>query len=206
MAPATGSNAGWTLLEFMAVVAVVGVLAAIAFGAVSGMADRARTATCASNLRQISTATNLHAAETEGRLPITGSPPFASPPWYNPLTIYLDTRMSPGSVIGLDPARAHVNRIFQCPAYKGPPARDVSYAPSVTWANLRLSQVPVPSRKIWIVTSTDSYSVNPSGLQRFNFPHPNDNAHALYFDGRVEPLSREELQALGPFPFNLSTQ
>ncbi len=196
---------GITLVEVLSAIAIVAILAALAAGPMGRFIERSQAAKCAANLRQIAVATSLYAGEHNGALPITGGPPFASPPWYNPLAPYLGLKMKAGSIIALDPANGHANRVLQSPSYSGPP-REVTYAPSVTWANQRTINIPVSSKKIWLVTSTDSYSVNPSGLQRFGFGFPGGRAQVVFFDGRVEMLERAQLQALGPFPFNLSPQ
>jgi len=193
---------GVTLIELLAVLAIVAVLAVLAAVSLRGILERSKAAKCTSNLRQIAVATSLYTGENNGALPITGTPPFASPPWYNPLAPYLGLKMRAGSIIALDPQNAVANRVLQSPSYSGPP-REVSYAPSVTWANQRTVNIPVLSKKIWVVTSTDSYSVNPSGLQRFGFGFPGGRAQVVYFDGRAEMLERSQLQALGSFPFNL---
>jgi len=196
---------GVSLVEVLSAIAIIAILAALAAGPMGRFIERSQAAKCAANLRQIAVATSLYAGEHNGALPITGAPPFASPPWYNPLAPYLGLLMKAGSIIALDPANSHANKVLQSPSYSGP-LREVTYAPSVTWANQRTVNIPVSAKKIWVVTSTDSYSVNPSGLQRFGFGFPGGRAQVVFFDGRVEMLDRAQLLALGSFPFNLSPQ
>ena len=196
---------GLTLIELLAGIATVLILVALSAAPLGGFFERSNISKCAANLRQIAMATTLYAGENNGALPLTGSAPFSTPPWYNPLAPYISLKMKDASVIALDPALARSNKLLQSPSYKGAP-REVSYAPSVTWANQRITGIPASAQKIWVVTSTDSYSVNPSGLQRFNFGFSNQRAQVVFFDGRVELLKREQLQAMGPFPFNLAAQ
>ncbi|MFA6286503.1 MAG: DUF1559 domain-containing protein [Opitutaceae bacterium] len=59
----------FTLIELLAVVAIVGVLAALVVGSVSKIRDAARRSTCASNLRQIGAAFQLYAADNKGLYP-----------------------------------------------------------------------------------------------------------------------------------------
>lgn len=180
------------------VIAILGVLAVIAMGGISMATATSHRAECSSNLRNLSVATQSYAADNDGRLPMTGSAPFDSPPWYQPLVSYVNTQMVRGSVMAVEEAG---RRVFQCPAYKPPPARDITYAPNVMSANQRMSAIMLPASKIWLITSTDSFSVNSSGLQRINFPH-RDQANVLYFDGHSAFLTREELQAVASSAFN----
>ena len=62
----------FTLIELLTVIAVIGVLAAILIPVVGSVRESARAAQCASNLRQITTATLLLAYEDKGRFPGVG--------------------------------------------------------------------------------------------------------------------------------------
>lgn len=53
----------FTLIELLAVIAIIGVLAAIVIGSISKIRDAARRSTCTSNLRQIGAAFPLYAAD-----------------------------------------------------------------------------------------------------------------------------------------------
>ncbi|MFA6286504.1 MAG: prepilin-type N-terminal cleavage/methylation domain-containing protein [Opitutaceae bacterium] len=64
----------FTLVELLAVVAIIGVLAALVIGSVSKIRDAARRSTCASNLRQIYAAFQLHAADNRGLFPAERQP------------------------------------------------------------------------------------------------------------------------------------
>lgn len=59
----------FTLIELLAVVAIIGILAAIVIGSVSKIRDAARRSTCVSNLRQIGAAFPLYAADNKGLYP-----------------------------------------------------------------------------------------------------------------------------------------
>lgn len=200
------TNAGtraFTLVEILAVVVIVAVLAAVTAAGVSQLKKNAQGAKCTSNLRQLGLATQVYCNDNAGALPMAGNAPFNTPPWYQPLVPYADMQMKAGSQLAI--AGPGI-QLFQCPAYKAPPARDITYAPNVLSANIRVNQIIKPSAKIWLITSTDSYSVNTSGLQRMNFPH-NGRANCLYFDGHTEFMTRVELQKIASFAFNpLSSQ
>lgn len=192
---------GWrafTLVELLAVIAIVAMLAAVALGGISKLLANGKTAKCTNNLRQLGIATQVYCADNAGLFPMTGTAPFNNPPWYQPLVPYADAQMKTGSQLAIEGSGI---RLFQCPAYRPPPARDVTYAPNVLSANIRLTQILKPAAKIWLVTSTDSYSVNSSGMQRINFPH-NSRANVLYFDGHTELIKRDALQTTASFAFN----
>ncbi len=60
---------GFTLVEVLVTVAIIGVLAALIFPALSKSKDRANAAACASNLRQIGLAFQGYANDHDGELP-----------------------------------------------------------------------------------------------------------------------------------------
>lgn len=64
-------RSAFTLLELLAVVAVIGVLVAILIPVVGAVRASARKAECVSNQRQVVTALRLHAAEHRDLLPVT---------------------------------------------------------------------------------------------------------------------------------------
>jgi prepilin-type N-terminal cleavage/methylation domain-containing protein len=193
----------FTLVELLVVIAIVGILATIALGWMGGASAKAKEAKCLNNLKQLGEATQLYCSDNSGELPMKGSTPFSSPPWYQPLVSYVSANMKNGSQIAIETAGL---KTFQCPAYqtnKTTPARDVTYAPNVASANLNTLAIVNPSKKIWLVTSTDSYSVNSSGLQRIHFPHRQLQwASILYFDGHTELLKRTDLSAIASSAFN----
>jgi prepilin-type N-terminal cleavage/methylation domain-containing protein len=59
----------FTLIEILVVVAIIAILAAIAFPVAGGMLDRGADASDLNNLRQIGTAISQFAAENSGRIP-----------------------------------------------------------------------------------------------------------------------------------------
>ena len=195
------SAVAFSLIEILAAIAIIGVLATLAVNWLGASSAKSKEVKCLNNLKQLSAATQLYCAENMGALPLRGSTPYNSPPWYQPLVSYVSANMKNGSQIAIENAGI---KTFQCPAYKPPPARDVTYAPDVKCANLSMVSITQPSKKIWLVTSTDSYSVNSSGLQRINFPHK-QRAGVLFFDGHTELLTQAELSTIASFAFNPTT-
>lgn len=60
---------GFTLIELLVVIAIIAVVAAILFPVFSQAREKARTATCASNLRQLTTAAMTYAQDADECLP-----------------------------------------------------------------------------------------------------------------------------------------
>lgn len=60
---------GFTLIELLTVVAIIAVLVGMLFPALGSMRERARTSTCASQLKQIGTGFLLYAGDYDGRPP-----------------------------------------------------------------------------------------------------------------------------------------
>jgi prepilin-type N-terminal cleavage/methylation domain-containing protein/prepilin-type processing-associated H-X9-DG protein len=64
----------FTLIELLAVVAIIALLAAILFPVFSKARDQARKATCLSNLRQIGVAVSLYSSDCDGGYPNNDDP------------------------------------------------------------------------------------------------------------------------------------
>ncbi len=62
-------NQGFTLIELLTVIAIIGILSAILIPVLGSVREKARRASCSSNLRQIGLAAFLYADEHGGRLP-----------------------------------------------------------------------------------------------------------------------------------------
>ncbi len=67
-----GRRGGFTLIELLAVIAIIAILAALLFPALGRVTTKVRIAACLQNLRSMSSAFTLYAADYEGRIPTYG--------------------------------------------------------------------------------------------------------------------------------------
>ncbi|WP_309398675.1 type II secretion system protein [Cerasicoccus maritimus] len=97
------SHSGFTLVELLAVMAIVGVLASILIPVVGTVRQSAKRSVCASNLRQLSSASLLYSNDHNGDLIAT---PFqeAGKYWFRQVYPYLDN----------DEYKV-TSSVFQCP-------------------------------------------------------------------------------------------
>ncbi|MDD2486727.1 MAG: DUF1559 domain-containing protein [bacterium] len=65
----SGNNAGFTLIELLVVIAIIAILASILFPVFGKAREKARQATCQSNLKQIGMALHMYADDYDGYLP-----------------------------------------------------------------------------------------------------------------------------------------
>ncbi len=73
------SKKGFTLIELLVVIAIIAILAAILFPVFAKAREKARQATCLSNLKQIGLALNMYMSDYDQTCPYQGSPDVG--PW-----------------------------------------------------------------------------------------------------------------------------
>jgi prepilin-type N-terminal cleavage/methylation domain-containing protein len=82
-----GGARGFTLLELLVVIAVIGILASLLFPALAAARQAGRKVACLSNLRQIGLAIYTYADDSNGSIPYgPKAPPFTSPASFYPST------------------------------------------------------------------------------------------------------------------------
>ncbi len=104
----------FTLIELLAVVAIISVLAALAFTGVRAAMDRSHQATCLSNQRQIFSAILLYAADNQNHLPWAVSQDADKVYLWKEPKPWLQDVLVPyaGGAVG------NLSRAFRCPGVK----------------------------------------------------------------------------------------
>ena len=101
------NDTGFTLVEMLVVIAIIGILASLLLAAVSSAKDKARRITCTNNLRQINLGVRMYSDDSNDKAPkpanYTGHPYDA----YKALM---------KSYVGLNGASSVRDKLFACPA------------------------------------------------------------------------------------------
>jgi prepilin-type N-terminal cleavage/methylation domain-containing protein/prepilin-type processing-associated H-X9-DG protein len=115
------SSAAFTLVELLAVIAIIGILSAITIPLVGKIRSVAHRSVCQSGLRQIGAAVLLYAQENRGVLPGQKSPHgaglAASQTCYARADNQLATCISPYLNIPVDPGANTLVPLFLCPTF-----------------------------------------------------------------------------------------
>ena len=186
---------GFTLLELLVVVAILGVLAALLFPLVTKSINNAQNVGCVSNLRQISGGLMAYAADHDGQLPPGASisdPAMGSGSWANVLEPYMGVSDLPWTSVNRPawqrcPAQTfptmtawtigygwnYASWIIGSKTYGGfgySNFDDPYYARENMHAFSRMVQVTAPAQTIIIGDSTDSMDPTNDYQHRYLYP------------------------------------
>lgn len=214
--PRPGTLTAFTLVELLAVIAIIGVLVAILIPVVGSVRKSAQTANCANNLRQIGVAFHLYAQNNRGLLPMPLEQGKTWPEnrWMYKINPYLEAKRSQTAQ---DDNEVYFGGIFRCPGkpdwrLAGGDAYKISYGMSAFDANNQGESSKYLARQVNTLThpaitmlvmdrATFSPAGNPTsvGTEIINsmsiyqtavglWHKGNDNV--LFVDGHVEPVPR----------------
>lgn len=114
---------GFTLIELLVVIAIIAILAAILFPVFAQAREKARQASCQSNLKQIGTATLMYAQDYDETYPCGWGAPNGTMVWRVVLQPYIQKYGNQGNIYD---ARGNFG-VFQCPST---PGSSPSYGPT----------------------------------------------------------------------------
>ena len=201
---------GFTLIELLVVIAIIAILAAILFPVFARAREKARQASCQSNMKQIGIAFQMYALDYDGKMVAYDNPsatplPDARKPstyflnaWYDQLMPYMRN-----------------NEILICPTLKAEPvneAYDYSYWSSyaMNWRSSGwnggvpkpLDEYSRPAETIYIADGTWSwfYWYNYGTLSSTRH---NDGMNCLCIDGHVKHTGKMDPNEFRPYPTDL---
>ncbi|MFA6962753.1 MAG: DUF1559 domain-containing protein [Opitutaceae bacterium] len=211
---AGGRHRGFTLVELLTVIAIIGILAAIIITSISHIRESARNASCRSNLRQLALATIAHAADKKGMLPLILDEQEQR--WSIQLKPYLGETSSSTPVTGTSAGSGHVficesDAVLRTGVYAAQDIcsygmnRDVQNINTSVKTRKRLNSLTNPTRTIlygdtWDAVNTTAHALSlgvvnvdsgTGGAYIQNY-HNDKGAFFAFADAHVEFLSRAE--------------
>jgi prepilin-type N-terminal cleavage/methylation domain-containing protein/prepilin-type processing-associated H-X9-DG protein len=104
----TNGRRGFTLVELLVVIAVIGVLAALLFPALSAAKAKARRTACLNNLQQINFGLRMYCDDSSDASPATGHARFGTQAWSG-------YRKLMSSYVGVNGEPSAQDKLFACP-------------------------------------------------------------------------------------------
>ncbi|MDR1282437.1 MAG: prepilin-type N-terminal cleavage/methylation domain-containing protein [Opitutaceae bacterium] len=203
---------GFTLVELLAVITIIGILAAIIVPVVSRVRESARAAQCASNLRQTGSALYLFINDNRGAMPFSNGKKNendnGNTSWMHELRPYVGLTSDKSRVPSM--TRAEGRFFLYCPTYEYEPHDKVpgqNYTGykwnahvSPDW-NTKLKSIDQLEQPSTTVVCWDSLCIqgwdrafpsgtgNGGGYYEFAWRHGN-RSHFLFLDGHVKGHAR----------------
>ncbi|MBU0478636.1 type II secretion system GspH family protein [bacterium] len=183
-----GTRAGFTLLELLVVIAVIGLLASMLLPALSKAREMGRRAKCMSNLRQLGLAFQMYTSDYDGFLPNYRD---GSTIWFNMLANdgYIEyTASKDNSLLWCPSAKSDEKAYFETTAH-------TVYAYNRGLSGKKESQIKYSSKAALLVDGgLDLYYVTyyTAGWFSNSYRH-NEKCNHVFLDGHIESLSAEDV-------------
>ena len=170
--PVRRSRAGFTLIEMLVVIAIIGILASLLLPAFAQAKERARVAKCLSNLKQIGFAIQTYVLDNDNRMPVLFDRPVGMPPVGNSMDVVL-----------LKHAGNNV-QVFKCPS-----DRERTFeltGSSYSW-NVFINGQPADALKVLNLSLSDTEIPIFFDKDKFHTPLGDDkDVNYLYADGNIK--------------------
>jgi prepilin-type N-terminal cleavage/methylation domain-containing protein/prepilin-type processing-associated H-X9-DG protein len=209
------NRTNFTLIELLVVIAIIAILAAMLLPALSAARERARSASCMSNLKQIALAHSMYAGDNEGwicRILKAGtewSVILANGKYNDGLSTYFCPSITPaeckGKTLGDDSGVGtykYKDWTYAFPEYDGTEKK--VYGTQVLY---NIASAPEPTRSyvivdsIYVAKDCGMYTIRSNtSWSSFNFGHGNDLCNMNFMDGHAESVSLEQARRMKKWP------
>jgi prepilin-type N-terminal cleavage/methylation domain-containing protein/prepilin-type processing-associated H-X9-DG protein len=186
----------FTLIELLAVIAIVGVLSTLGLAATRGVTEKTRTTRCLNDLRQVGTALQLYVGDNGGRFPNT-SHQGVSQSWTNTLAPFLKTNFL-GRCCAVPNHRAKLTYAWNDALTDGTGLGIMAATfqkPSTTMVVGELATNQVGEHFHFTSTRGGASRISPNQFKtEVNVQCHNAGANYLFADGHSEKLSWNDVQ------------
>jgi prepilin-type N-terminal cleavage/methylation domain-containing protein/prepilin-type processing-associated H-X9-DG protein len=189
---------GFTLIELLIVLAIIALLAALAFPIASASFAKSNDAQCLSNMRRLYIGMSLFASDNNGNLPYDQTPGGSA--WHNRVFPYIYPQadaeaLNAAYVEWGDPTRLAANRkkysVFYCPADTSTRSGKLSYGINFFLKTRKLLSIPAGTIVLADSFTPDDGGVAPYELRQRHMEqgserHTGKKDHFVFADGHVE--------------------